>query len=202
MKDKPIAAGKSSFGLIDFGKLLEVLDVVPGITFLDVACGAGAYTLALADVIGPDGKIYALDLWEEGIAALERDVRQGQGATIEARVADVSRHMPIEDAAVDLCLMATVLHDLIEDSTDEGALQEVVRVLKPGGKLAVVEFKKMEGPPGPPIAIRLSPEDTEARLRPHAFKLMTTRGLGPFNYVSMYRLSKDAGGCCGSSVHP
>ena len=49
MNDKPIAAGKSSFDLIDFAKLVDVLDIEKGITFLDVACGAGAYTLALAD---------------------------------------------------------------------------------------------------------------------------------------------------------
>ena len=190
MTDKPIAAGKSSFGLIDFEKLLEVLDVTPGITFLDVACGAGAYTLALADLVGPDGRLYAFDLWEEGIETLTRKVSGSGAATIQARVADVSRHMPVEDASVDLCLMATVLHDLIEDNTDGGTLQEVVRVLKPGGRLAVVEFKKMEGPPGPPMAIRLSPEETEERLRPFAFEPMVTRGIGPFNYVSMYRLKQ------------
>jgi len=47
MHDKPIAAGKSSFGLIDFAKLTEVLEIEAGITFLDVACGVSAYSLAL-----------------------------------------------------------------------------------------------------------------------------------------------------------
>ena len=187
MNHKPIAAGKSSFDLIDFKKLVDVLAIEPGVTFLDVACGAGAYTLALADSIGPDGRLVALDLWTEGIDMLNSEVRARKIDTIEAHVADVSQHMPLETETVDLCLMATVLHDLIEDHTDQGALLEVARVVKPGGKLAVIEFKKIDGPPGPPRAIRISPEETDAVLRPHGFELLATHEIGPGNYVSLFR---------------
>ena len=191
MDDKPIAAGKSSFDLIDFAKLVDVLDIETGITFLDVACGAGAYTLALADHVGPNGTLYALDLWAEGIEMLIAEVKQRQINTIQAQVADVSRHMPLESDTVDLCLMATVLHDLIEDHTDQGTLKEVVRVMKPGGKLAVIEFKKMDGPPGPPMGIRLSPEETEAHLQPYAFEKMDTHDIGPYNYLSIFKYTID-----------
>ena len=75
MNDKPIAAGKSSIGLVDIAKLVDVLEIEPGIIFLDVACGAGAYTLALADHIGPTGRLYALDLWAEGIEMLAAEVQ-------------------------------------------------------------------------------------------------------------------------------
>ena len=186
MNDKPIAAGKSSFDLIDFPKLKDVLEIEPGITFLDVACGAGAYTLALADHIGPTGRLYALDLWAEGIEMLADEIQTRKIGMIEAQVADVSQHMPVESDSVDLCLMATVLHDLIEDHTDQGTLQEVVRVLKPGGKLAIIEFKKIDGPPGPPMGIRLSPEETEAHLSPYAFEKRVTHDIGPYNYLSTF----------------
>lgn len=191
MNDKPIAAGKSSIGLIDFAKLVDALEVEPGITFLDVACGAGAYTLALADHIGPAGRLYALDLWAEGIEMLATEVQTRKIGTIEAHVADVSQHMPLASNTVDLCLMATVLHDLIEDQTDQGTLQEMARVMKPGGKLAVIEFKKMDGPPGPPMAIRLAPGETEACLLPHAFEALATHDIGPYNYLSTFRYTID-----------
>jgi len=186
MNDKPIAAGKSSFDLIDFGKLQDVLEIEPGITFLDVACGAGAYTLALAEHVGPEGRLFALDLWADGIKMLIAEVQARKVSNVEAHVADVSRHMPLESDIVDLCLMATVLHDLIEDHTDQGTLQEVARVVKPGSILAVIEFKKIDGPPGPPRVIRLSPEETDVSLQPHGFKRMTTHEIGPYNYVSLF----------------
>ena len=188
MDDKPIAAGKSSFDLIDFAKLQDLLKITPGITFLDVACGAGAYTLALAEHVGPEGRLFALDLWADGIEMLIAEVQARKADNVEAHVADVSRHMPLASDTVDLCLMATVLHDLIEDHTDQGTLQEVTRVMKPGSTLAVIEFKKIDGPPGPPRVIRLSPEETEVSLQPHGFKLMTTHEVGPYNYVSLFSL--------------
>jgi ubiquinone/menaquinone biosynthesis C-methylase UbiE len=85
--------------------------------------------------------------------------------------------------------MATVLHDLVADNTDDGTLKEVARVLKPGGRLAVVEFKKIDGPPGPPIGIRLSPRQTEARLRPYGFTLTATHDIGAYHYVTLFRLN-------------
>ena len=191
MDDKPIAAGKSSFDLIDFAKLVDVLGIEKGTTFLDVACGAGAYTLALADHVGPNGMLYALDLWEEGIEMLMAEVKKREINTIHAHVADISLHMPLETSTMDLCLMATVLHDLIEDHTDQGTLQEVARVMKPGGKLAVIEFKKMDGPPGPPRSIRLSPQETEACLVPHAFEALSTLDIGTYTYISIFRYKFD-----------
>lgn len=188
MDDKPIAAGKSSFGLINFAKLQDLLEIKPGITFLDVACGAGAYTLALAEHVGPEGRLFALDLWADGIEMLIAELQARKVGNVEAHVADVSRHMPLESGTVDLCLMATVLHDLIEDHTDQGTLQEVARVMKPGSTLAVVEFKKIDGPPGPPRGVRLSPAETDACLKPYGFKEMATHEIGPNNYVSLFRL--------------
>ena len=130
---------------------------------------------------------YALDLWAEGIEMLIAEVKKREVNTIHANVADISRRMPLETSTMDICLMATVLHDLIEDHTDQGTLQEVARVMKPGGKLAVIEFKKMDGPPGPPQSIRLSPQETEACLVPHAFEALATFDIGAYNYLSTFR---------------
>ena len=188
MDHKPIAAGKSSFDLIDFTKLKGALKIEPGITLLDEACGAGAYTLTLADLVGPEGKLYALDLWAEGIEMLTTEARARKIDTIEAHVVDVSQQMPLPSDTVDVCLMATVLHDLIADHTDQGTLREVARVMKKGAKLAVIEFKKIDRPPGPPRGIRLAPEETDACLQPHGFKQITTHEIGPVFYISLFHL--------------
>ena len=146
---KPPGAGKSSFDLIDPGALWAELNLPQGITFLDLGCGQGNYALAAADLIGPAGVVYAVDLWEEGIAALkERAAREGR-ANLKALVAGAGQ-VPIESRCVDVGFMATVLHDLVEAGTAAGALAEVARVLKPGGLFAIVEFDKIDGPPGPP----------------------------------------------------
>jgi ubiquinone/menaquinone biosynthesis C-methylase UbiE len=67
---KPTAAGKSSFDLIDAAVFYRELDLKQGITFLDLACGRGAYCLQASEIVGSAGTVYAVDLWQEGIEQL------------------------------------------------------------------------------------------------------------------------------------
>ena len=82
--------------------------------------------------------------------------------------------------------MATVLHDLVEAGTAAGALAELARVIKPGGRLAIVEFDKIDGPPGPPRHIRLDPAEVEALVAPYGFARQQTVKLGPYNYLMTF----------------
>lgn len=190
MKSLPIAAGKCSFDLIKPDKLFDQLPLKRDTVFLDLACGRGAYSVAASKYIGNEGKIYAVDLWQEGIDFLRGEAADKGLWQIHAAVADVGRKIPLDDASVDLCLMATVLHDLIRDKTDKGALREVVRVLKNGGTLAVIEFKKIEGPPGPPVSVRISPDELETILSPYGFRPVTMTDLGFSVYLSVFRLDQ------------
>jgi predicted RNA methylase len=83
MHQKPIAAGKSSFNLIDAGKLFSELSLAKGAALLDLACGSGAYAIAASREIGGQGRIYAVDLWKGGIAALRKEAA-GKGSRTSA----------------------------------------------------------------------------------------------------------------------
>lgn len=184
--NKPTGAGKSSFGLIDTVTFFQELDLKEDITFLDVACGRGAYTLAVADIIGNNGQIYAVDLWEEGIGILSEEAASKGIQNITTFVSDVAQHIPIEDDCVDACLMATVLHDLVADKIDQQTLKEIVRVMKPEGTLVIVEFFKKQGPPGPPKPVRLSPEEVDQMLTVHGFQQKRYTEIGPDNYLQIF----------------
>jgi ubiquinone/menaquinone biosynthesis C-methylase UbiE len=166
----PIAAGKSSFDLVNPDLVLAELRLQHGTVLLDLACGVGNYTLAAAAIIGPAGAVHAFDLWPEGIATLRERARSRGLTQIQAEVADVSGRLPLPDRSADAALMATVLHDLVEEGAGEGALREAARLLRPGGRLAVVEFEKVDSHPGPPAAIRLSPDQVEALVVPFGFR--------------------------------
>ena len=182
----PRGAGKSSFELIDSDSLFRELRIFPEMTFLDLGCGQGAYSMALSRRLGGDGLVYAIDLWEEGIAILRERIAKEGYTNIRAMVADIGSSIPIEDRSVDTCLIATVLHDLVETDAEDGALREAARVLKPHGQLAVVEFKKIDGPPGPPRRIRLSPQQVEELVIPRGFTAKSFAELGLYNYLSLF----------------
>jgi ubiquinone/menaquinone biosynthesis C-methylase UbiE len=186
-QDNPPGAGKSSYELIDHPRFWSAISLEPGMTVLDLACGAGCYTMEIADRIRPDGRLIAIDLWEEGIAQINRWA-QTKEAEIETHVTDASKKLPVADHCVDLCLMATVLHDLVHDGCARTALKEVARVLKPAGILAILEFKKQDGPPGPPKAIRLRLEEVSMLLMPVGLvRFGPVVDLGPDLWFSQFR---------------
>lgn len=161
----PPGAGKGSYDLIDPPRFWSALSLEPGMTVLDLGCGAGRYTREIADRVRKDGRVIAIDLWEAGIGQINQWAPYKECA-IETHVADAGNKLPVADQHVDLCLMATVLHDLVYDGNAQPALKEVARVLKPTGILAIIEFKKQDGPPGPPRAVRLRLEEVSMLLMP------------------------------------
>jgi ubiquinone/menaquinone biosynthesis C-methylase UbiE len=184
---KPTAAGKSSYDLIDVKKFFSELNLQKGNTFLDLACGRGAYCLAASEIVGEKGRVYGVDLWEEGIELLKSAAAAKDIANIDAIVSDAGKQIPVDDHSIDVCMMATVLHDFVEDKIDQAVLHETARVVKSNGILAIMEFKKIDGPPGPPRHIRLSPEQVDDLLTPFGFKQEHYAEVGPYNYLLLYK---------------
>ena len=184
---KPKGAGKSSFDLINSNVLKEVLPLKPGFVIMDLACGKGMYSIFLSEIVGETGLVYAMDLWEEGLQLLVKEMDEKNINNILPMLDDATKEIEIDDYSVDLCLMATVLHDFEEMNKSGAVLQQVKTLLKPGGYLAVIEFKKIEGPPGPPIKIRLSEEETEKMIIGYGFKKVRAEDIGHYNYLMLFQ---------------
>jgi ubiquinone/menaquinone biosynthesis C-methylase UbiE len=182
----PKGAGKSSFELINTDILKQMLPLHQGSVILDLACGKGLYSQFLSDLTGPSGRVYAVDLWEEGLQMLEEEARKKEDTNILTIKADATKEIDIDAHSLDLCLMATVLHDFKEMYAEQTVLKQVLSLLKPGGCLAVIEFKKMDGPPGPPEHIRLSQEETEKLVTGVGFEIINTADIGPYNYAVLF----------------
>jgi ubiquinone/menaquinone biosynthesis C-methylase UbiE len=185
-EEKPAGAGRSSFSLIDPKKVFEGLGLKSGSVFLDMACGAGQYAVAASEIIGDDGFVYAVDLWEEGVNTLMEQVSVKGIKNIQAMVGDITKPIPIDQGCVDVCLMATALHELALSQTADAALSEAARVLGSDGTLAIIEFDKIDRPPGPPIHIRLTPDDVEHMVVPHGFSRAEVTDVGPYNYLMTF----------------
>lgn len=186
MHDKPVAAGKSSFDLIDREKALALMAVRPGSSFLDLACGVGRYSVAVAENIGAAGSVYAVDLWCEGLGILEREIGDKGLRNIKAICADIRTPLPLAGDSIDACLAATILHDL-PGNDRKATVREIVRLLKADGLLHVIEFKKIDKGPGPPISIRLDEDDLEALVEPFGFHKVAAADVGKFNYMVAFR---------------
>jgi ubiquinone/menaquinone biosynthesis C-methylase UbiE len=189
----PHGAGKSSYDLVDREKVFRRLRLRKGIHFLDMACGPGDYAIEAARMLGSEGVVYAADLWPEALVRLQRKAKAQNLENINTIVGDVSRRLPMEDATVDVCFIATALHDFVREGVAFEALEEAARLLRPGGFLAVLEFRKMEGPPGPPMDIRLTPEEVEKLASLHGFTKEELTEAGPYTYLMILRRTRPHG---------
>ena len=186
MNSKPLGAGKNSFDLIDSTGLFSEIALKKGHIFLDLGCGIGNYSISASEYVGSNGVIYAIDAWKDGIETLRKTAAARGLKNIRPILADVSKNIPLEQGSVDMCLMATMFHDLVHADIHKTALKEVRRVLKNDGKLAILEFKKIDGPPGPPKNIRISSGELANMLIFHDFHQTMTTEIGPYNYLSLF----------------
>jgi ubiquinone/menaquinone biosynthesis C-methylase UbiE len=89
---------------IDHAKRHLAPYVSEGQVVADVGCEMGYYTLALAECVGPDGRVYVVDLDEEKIQAMEKKVEEGGYRNIEARATSAADLGFIRDGSVDFVL--------------------------------------------------------------------------------------------------
>lgn len=103
----------------------------PGWTVLDIGCGTGAavaeYATLGCSVIGADPS-----------PAMLAKARERLGPEADLRVVDGER-LPVEDGCIDLVLVSLVLHSVSNEDA-VGLLREAARVLRPGGRILVVDF--------------------------------------------------------------
>jgi ubiquinone/menaquinone biosynthesis C-methylase UbiE len=113
----------------------------PGGTWADLGAGGGAFTLALADLIGPTGTIYAVDKDRGSLRDLERALRAAFPAvTLHPVAADFTQ--PLALPPLDGVVMANALHFVRHK---EPVLAAIRGLLRPGGRLLLVEYNADHG---------------------------------------------------------
>lgn len=134
-------------------KTLQRIGFPGGAVLCDLGAGSGIFTIPAARLTR--NKVYALEKNEELLSVIRDKAQAEKLSNIEAVKVD-GDGLPLEGGSADLVLMATVLHE-IDDKT--ALLNEVRRVLKPGGRVAILEFHKRATPMGPPVDRRLAREE-------------------------------------------
>jgi ubiquinone/menaquinone biosynthesis C-methylase UbiE len=166
----------------DCKTLLEVLHLKPGQTVADIGCGNGFYTLPIARIIGPKGKVFALEIQSEMLEML----------AARADIAGVTNTVPIlgtvadpklPENSVDLALLVDVYHEF---SNPEEMLQGIRRSLKPGGRMVQVEFRAED--PHVPIKPehKMSKEQVLKEVTANGFKLVDQFDGLPWQHVFFF----------------
>lgn len=168
-----------SEGLLNIERILEVLQVNSGQRILDAGCGNGYMSKIFSTLVGETGKIYALDKDSYSTQLLKEEIAE---QNIEIIVGDITQETEIECSSIDLVYLSTVFH-IFSQQQIRGFEKEVARVLKEGGKLAIININMNDTNFGPPREMRISPQDLKNKLSLCPTELITA---GEHFYMQLF----------------
>lgn len=177
--------GLDTAELFDQQLVLKAVALSPGAKLLDIGCGRGGWTCLFAQAVGESGQVLAFDRNPDNAATTAARVADGQPQAQVWRGDAVV--LPLADASIDICWLGMVLHHLVEKGLASVALAESRRVLRASGRLVVMEFEKIDPPPGPPKPIRLDRDEARSLAEAVGFSLKRTTRIEPHVYLQVYR---------------
>ena len=128
-------------------KTADLAQLGPGEKVLDVGCGTGTLALLVQERVGAIGRVYGIDPGPQQIARARAKAAR-RSLPIDFRVGVIER-LEFPDQTFDAVLNTIMMHHLTGDLKRQG-LAEIARVLKPGGRLVIADFKFSEEQPGQP----------------------------------------------------
>jgi ubiquinone/menaquinone biosynthesis C-methylase UbiE len=152
----PVAAQQTSLtegqikaAELEVPELAKLFELKPGMTVADVGAGFGAWTVRFSRAVGPSGRVYATDIGAAQLAAL-RDAVKRDGLTNVTVVEGATDTTNLPAACCDAILIRDAYHHLTQP---EPIVKSLAAALKPGGRLAVIDFPprpKSDVPSGVP----------------------------------------------------
>lgn len=138
-------------------KLLKALKLKPGDAVADIGAGSGYFTFRMAPAVGRRGLIYAVDIQPEMLAIIRRRMAQLRMPNVRTVLGEITDpKLPPE--SVDLILMVDVYHEFSHPWEMTG---NMVKALKPGGRLVFVEYRLED----PRVPIKLVHKMSEAQVK-------------------------------------
>jgi ubiquinone/menaquinone biosynthesis C-methylase UbiE len=119
-------------------KVLQFAHLEPGESVLDVGCGTGTLAIAAKRRVGPMGPVYGVDASSEMIAGAEKKAKKAGEEVLFSK--GLAEELPFPDEQFDAVLSTVMLHHLPQKARLRCA-QEIRRVLKPSGRVLLVDFE-------------------------------------------------------------
>lgn len=163
-------------------RLIEVLGVGPGSTVAEIGAGQGATTVVMAREVGASGRIYSSELGDARIRDLRKAVTDA-GMTNVTIVTGDPNQTDLPEQCCDALFMQNVYHHFADPAAMNAS---ILRSLKPGGKLAIIDFTPDSGESAPP-AERGSPGNKHGVTADTVKSELTAAG---FEFISTERIER------------
>ncbi len=159
-------------------RVLKTMGINNGVKDLaDFGCGYGTFAIPAAKII--KGKVYAIDIEPEMIKETKRKARENKLDNIETIIRDfLEKGTGLENESVNYVMLFNILHA----EKPEKLLKEAYRILKNNGKLGIIHWNYDNTPRGPPMEMRLKPEQCIELAITSGFNSPKKYDLKPYHY--------------------
>lgn len=172
--------------MLDAIGIVSKLEVREGWTVADLGCGgSGLFVAPLARAVGKSGRVYAVDIQKSVLQVVESNMKFQKlenVTTVWSNLEQVGK-ADIPDSSCDYAMLINVL---FQNSDHEAILKESSRILKSGARLAVIDWKLVATPFGPPLTHRVSQDTVMTLAATSALQFVTGFDAGPYHYALVF----------------
>jgi ubiquinone/menaquinone biosynthesis C-methylase UbiE len=170
--------------------IMDALRIADGSHVADIGAGGGWFTVRLARRVGPNGVVYAQDAQPQMLEAIRRRVaREGLRNVRTVRGFTADPRLP--PRSVEAVLIVDAYHEF---GNPVALLRGIAAALKPGGRVAVVDFDKTGGGPGPPSDERVDEARVIEEAKSAGLILLRKETFLPFQYFLVFGKADDPSG--------
>ena len=164
-------------------QVMDALHVADSTVVADLGAGGGWFTVRLARRVGPNGKVYALDVQRLMIEAIRRRVQREGYQNVEAVLGDDDDPRIPAAARMDAVLIVDAFHEMRNPVV---LLQNVARTLKPMGRIGIIDYLPGEGGPGPGPEERVPTSVVVSEAAAAGLKLVEQHTFLPYQYFLIF----------------
>ncbi len=170
-----------SMGFLDPQVIVDKLKISPGMKIAHFGCGAGHFTFPLAKKVGKKGRVYALDILEQKIENLKNQANLWGLKNIVAVKTNLEaeKSSQINKESVDWVVIINMLY---QNDRKGSILKEAKRILKPKGKILLIEWGKNNGFIGPAESMRISKKELIKKIQKYDLKVQEEIIAGDFHF--------------------
>ena len=164
--------------------LIKSLKLEPGMVVADIGAGSGVISVLMAELVLPGGKVMAVDVQQKMLDLLEKKLKQREIENVEL-VKGTVKSTNLKAGTVDLAIMVDVYHEF---EFPYEMMLEIAHSLKPGGRVAFVEYR-MEDPDVPiKLVHKMSESQVKAEISQPEFQLKwkETVGVLPWQHIVIF----------------
>ncbi len=173
-------------------EIMDALNIADGSRVADVGAGAGWFTVRLARRVGPNGRVYAEDIQQPMLDAIDYRVRR-EGLTNVDTVPGTPED-PTLPAGLDAVLIVDVYAEVVyaEVADPVSLLTHVAAALKPQGRLGIVDWTKEGGGPGTPMERRIEAADVIRDAEAAGLTLLSHETFLTYQFLLVFGLDQHA----------